>query len=169
MTFGFSDGSRNFRKLFSVSWNSRFARVWLCPLSSLILYHDCVSVIVSRSTSFIENFVICCYQVTKLFCSRYCFASALPARSPCNLGSLGHFAISFFREVTKDTVPPRHHFSWTFRIWILRSVCGCVPWCWHSFIFKISCEILWPFWQLSQRVSRCPNDVPVFICLFEFL
>ena len=37
--------------------------------------------------------MICCYQVTKLFCSRYSFASASSARSPCHLGSLADFAI----------------------------------------------------------------------------
>ena len=30
------------------------------------MYHDCVSVIVSRITFLIEGFVICCYQVTKI-------------------------------------------------------------------------------------------------------
>ena len=29
--------------------------------------------------------MICCHQVTNLFCSRCCFTSSLPARSPCNL------------------------------------------------------------------------------------
>ena len=61
--------------------------------------HDRISVIVSRVTSLIENFVICCYQVTEFFCTRYCFTSALPARSPRNLGSLA-FAMSIFWEVS---------------------------------------------------------------------
>ena len=59
-----------------------------------ILYHDCVSVIVSRFTIFTEDLVICCYQVTKIFSTRYSSTSAHPARSTCNLGSLAHFAIS---------------------------------------------------------------------------
>ena len=53
-----------------------------------------VSVIVSRFTSFTENFVICCCQLTKVFCSRHCITSAFPARSLCNFGSLAHFAVS---------------------------------------------------------------------------
>ena len=44
----------------------------------------------------IEEIVICCYQVTKLLCSRYCFASASSARSPCHFGSQADFAISVF-------------------------------------------------------------------------
>ena len=68
MTFGFSDGSRNFLKLFSVSWRLQafwhtflhlvwrfcfLTRIRLNPLSSEILYHDCVPVILSWFTSFI--------------------------------------------------------------------------------------------------------------------
>ena len=67
-------------------------------------------------TIFIDNFVTCCYQVTKVFCSKYCIASALPARSPCNLGSLADFPISVFWEVSIHTVLPRYHFSMMFGI-----------------------------------------------------
>ena len=57
----------------------------------------CTDTIVSIGfTSFIEDFVICCYQVTKLFSSRYCFASALPAKSPRNLVSHADLAITVF-------------------------------------------------------------------------
>ena len=63
MTFGFSDGSRNFLKLFSVSWEVIcFAQIRLSPFSGKILYHDCVSMIVSRFTFLVEDFLICCYQ-----------------------------------------------------------------------------------------------------------
>ena len=55
----------------------------MCPLSA---------VIVSRFTSFTENFVICCYQVTKVFFSKYCITSAFPAQNPSNLGSKAHLA-----------------------------------------------------------------------------
>ena len=37
------------------------------PLSCQILYHDSVSMIISRFTSFTKEFVIWCHQVTKLF------------------------------------------------------------------------------------------------------
>ena len=40
-------------------------RIRLYPLSSQILYHECIPVIVSRFTIFTENLVISCYQVTK--------------------------------------------------------------------------------------------------------
>ena len=37
------------------------------PLSCELLYHDSVSVMLSRFTSFSKNFVICSYRVTKIF------------------------------------------------------------------------------------------------------
>ena len=38
-----------------------FARIRLDPLGGQVLHHDCISMIVSRFTSFTKNFVICCY------------------------------------------------------------------------------------------------------------
>ena len=60
-----------------------------------------VSVIVSRFIILIENFVICCYQVTKTFCSRCGFTSAFPAKSPCDFEPLAYDAVSVIREVRK--------------------------------------------------------------------
>ena len=48
-----------------------FARIRLDPLGGQVLHHDCMLVIVWRFTTFTENLVICCYQVTKLFSTRY--------------------------------------------------------------------------------------------------
>ena len=44
-----------------------FARIRLDPLGGQVLHHDSASVVVSRFTIFIENLVICCFQVTKFF------------------------------------------------------------------------------------------------------
>ena len=41
-----------------------FARIRLNPLSCQILFHDSISMIVTRFTAFTENFVICGCQVT---------------------------------------------------------------------------------------------------------
>ena len=76
------------------------------------MYHDNKSVIVLRLTALIEKFVICRYQATDLFGPRNCFASALPAKNPRNVGPLGDFAISVFREVSINTVLPGYSFSW---------------------------------------------------------
>ena len=76
------------------------------PLSGKILYHDSLSMIVFVSHFLIENFVISCYQVTELVCSRYCFASAPSAKSLRNFGLQAYFAISVFREVSKDIELP---------------------------------------------------------------
>ena len=81
-TAGFCDGSRNFFELVSVSYDVFvLSRIRLNPLSGRILYHDSVSMRVLWFTVLIENFEISRYQVTDLFCSRYCFVSPSSARS----------------------------------------------------------------------------------------
>ena len=74
------------------------------PLGGQVLHHDCISMIVSIFTTFTENFVICCYQVTKIFSTRYGSANASSARGPCNFGPLADLAISVFREMSINTV-----------------------------------------------------------------
>ena len=102
MTFGFSDSSRNVRKLFFISWEVfvLHTRVRLNPLSSEILYHDRVSMIVPWFTSFVEDSVISFDQITKLLCSKYWIPSSHSAKSPRNLGSLAELAILVFWEVS---------------------------------------------------------------------
>ena len=102
--------------------NFCFARIRLGPLSSQVLHHDCISMIVSRFTTFTENFVICCNQVTKIFCTRYGSANASSARCPCNFGPLTDLAISVFREVRKNTVFTQIHTSRRRRLkrWFMR-------------------------------------------------
>ena len=80
-----------------------FARIRLDPLGGQVLHHDCISMIVSRFTTFSENFVICCNQVTKIFCTRYDSANTSSARGPCDFGPLADLAISVFREVSINT------------------------------------------------------------------
>ena len=63
-----------------------------------------MSVIVSRFTIFTENLVICCFQVTKIFCTRYGSAIGSSARGPCNFGPLTDLAISVFGEMSINTV-----------------------------------------------------------------
>ena len=86
-TFGFCDGSTSFPTIFV------FTRIRLYPLSGEILYHDIVSVIVSRFRSLMWDFVICRYQVIKLFCAKWTFASASSAKNPRSFGSQACVAI----------------------------------------------------------------------------
>ena len=86
-----------------------FARIRRDPLGGQVLHHDCISMIVSRFTTFTENFVICCYQVTNIFCTRYGSANASSARGSCNFGPLTDLAISVFREVSINTVFTQIH------------------------------------------------------------
>ena len=56
--------------------------------------------------------MVCCYQVTKIVSSRYGFAFASSARSPCNFGPLADLAISVFREMSMNIMfTPSPHVS----------------------------------------------------------
>ena len=81
-----------------------FARIWLDQLGGQLLHHDCISMIVSRFTTFTENFVICYNQITQIFRTRYDSANTSSARGPCDFGPLADLAISVFREVSINTV-----------------------------------------------------------------
>ena len=48
--------------------------------------------------------MICCYQVTTIFCTRYGSAIASSARGLCNFGPLAGLATSVFREMSINTV-----------------------------------------------------------------
>ena len=84
-----------------------FARIRLDPLGGQVLHHDCISMIVSRFAIFTENLKICCYQVTRIFCTRYGFANASSARCPCNFGRLTDLAISVFGEMSINIAYPK--------------------------------------------------------------
>ena len=73
-----------------------------------VLHHDCISMIVSRFTIVTEDLVICCDQITKIFCTRYGSASASSAQGSCNFGPLTHLA-SVSREVIVNTVFTQIH------------------------------------------------------------
>ena len=89
MTLGFLFGSKSFCKLLLCFLRSFcFARIWLDPLGGQV-HHDCISMIVSRFTTFTENIVICCNQITKIFCTRYDSANTSCARSPLWFWSSG--------------------------------------------------------------------------------
>ena len=48
--------------------------------------------------------MICCYQVTKIYSSRYGFAIASSAWGPCNFGPFTDLAISVFKEMSMNIV-----------------------------------------------------------------
>ena len=88
-----------------------FARIRSDPLGGQVLHHDCISMIVSRFTSFTKNFVICFNQITKIFRTRYGSANASSARCPCDFRPLTDLAISVFGEVSINTVFSQIHTS----------------------------------------------------------
>ena len=105
MTLGFLSGSRNFLQAsLGFLWSFCFVRLRLDPFGGQVLHHDCTSMIVSRFTTFTENFVICYNQITKIVCTRYGSAIASSAWGPCNSGPLTDLAISVFREMNINTM-----------------------------------------------------------------
>ena len=127
MTLGFLSGSKNFLQAsLGFLWSFCFARIRLDPLGGQVLHHDCISMTVSRFSTFTENFVIFCYQVTKIFCTRYGSAIPSSARGPCNFGLLADLAISVFRWMSINTVltdirTPRRICRWSMRrtgVWV---------------------------------------------------
>ena len=48
--------------------------------------------------------MVCCYQVTEVVSTRYGFAFASSARSPCNFGPLADLAISVFGKMSMNIV-----------------------------------------------------------------
>ena len=124
---------------FRLMWRFCFARIRLNPLSGKILYHGSVPVIVSGFTSLIEDFVIRRNQITILFCTKKSFANVSSAKSLCHFGSQADVAISLFREVSENTVPPWFccHFHKMFQVWFPRTVCGC-----ENFFHQIFFELL---------------------------
>ena len=88
-------------------WSFCSTRIRLDPLG----HHDCISVLVSRFTTFTENFVMGCNQITKFFCTKYDSAIASSARGPCEVGPVADLAISVFREGSINTVFTQIHTS----------------------------------------------------------
>ena len=123
-----------------------FAQIRLDPLGGQVLHHDCISVIVSRFAIVTEDFVICCYQVTKIFSTRHGFAFASSARSPCNFGPLADLTISVFREVSMNTVFTQIHTSLGCGLWryFMRRTGVWVSVFRNSLIHEIFCEFLEP-------------------------
>ena len=134
-----------------------FARIRLDPLGGQVLHHDCISMIVSRFTTFTENFVICCNQITNIFCTKYDSANTSSARGPCDFGPLTGLTLSVFREVlvgSKDN-------SWE------ELACDWLSVFRNSVIHKILSEFLQPF-RYVIRVSPNLLVILIFIWFWEF-
>ena len=71
-----------------------------------------------------------------------------------------------FWEVSIKTMPPGfwYHFRRTFRIWVLRNVCGCK----HFSVLQIICELLQPFRKISQTFDRISIAIPLLILVLGF-
>ena len=105
MTFGFLVGSRNFCRLFWVSWEVFVSHGYDCiHYVAKSCTHHGISMIVPRFAFFTRIFVFRCDQVSKMIRSGHDCASTSSARSPCNFSSQADVTTTVLREVRKDTV-----------------------------------------------------------------
>ena len=80
---------------------------WLGPAPRLR-----IAVIVSRFlNSFTKNFVICFYQVTKIFSTKLRLHHCVSCTAPCDFSPLADLAISFLREMSAIMVLTKIHMS----------------------------------------------------------
>ena len=145
-----------------------FTQVRMHPWCCQFLYHDSASMIVPRFTFFTKNFVICCCQNNKIFCSKCGCPRAFSAKSSCYHGPHPDSAVSVLRKVSINTVFVRYHFSSRLWSWFTRRTRGCVPMSWNTFIHKILRHFLWTFWQITQRVSPYGLVVSISVWFFVF-
>ena len=143
-------GSRNFRKLLSVSWEFDCVH---CDYFEIQLLHQ----------GLCELLVI---KSPKFFCSRYCFTSAFTAKGPCNLVSLAYFAISVLRKWVKilwlcflDTTFGGRSASESWEV--LAGLSLNVNTCSSS---KFLCEL----WQIFQQITLFQYGGPYFFFVFWF-
>ena len=127
--------------------------------------------IVSRFAIVSEYLVICCYQITKIFSTRYGFAIASSAWGPCNFGPSTDLAISVFREMSfSHSAYPNPHVSllsapkklheknWRESLLVMNFI-----------IHQIFLEFLQPFRDLRiQRVTPFYRRF-FFICFWCFI
>ena len=113
------------------------------------VHHDCMPVIVSRFAFVTEDLVICCYQATKIFSTKYGSTIASPARGPCNCGPFTDLAISVSREMSCNTVFKQILTSleyWLQRYFMRRTGVR-VSMFWNFIIQQIFLEFLQPLWD----------------------
>ena len=100
MTLGFLSGSKNFCKLLCLSWEvfvlHRYDCIhWVAKSCTTTTYRW----LFRDSQHSLRTFVICCNEITKIFCTKYGSANASSARGPCDFCPLTD--ISQFRSLEK--------------------------------------------------------------------
>ena len=142
MTFGFLVRLQELlQALLCLLRSFRFTWVRFYPLSSQVLYHYSVSMIVSRFTSFSKDFVVRSSLISKMFRSGHDRSSAFSARSPRYFRPQTDMATPVFREMSKNVLFTRYHFardskgnSW--------EETGSVSMFWNTFINQSFLELL---------------------------
>ena len=106
----------------------------------------------SRFTSFTENFVIRCYEITKKN-SRPGHDCASSARSPCHVWFFGRYHNLGLSGSEKRC----HAYPKPLLLAVLKVIHGKnwkrVGFLEHSPFTRLSLKLFWPFWQIMRRVS----------------
>ena len=99
--------------------------------------------------------MICCYQVTKFFSSRYGFAIASSAWGPCNFGPFTDLAISVFKEKSINTVFTQILTSLCSRLQrsFIRRTGVRISVYWNFIIHQIFPEFVQPLWDFRTLCS----------------
>ena len=106
-----------------------------------ILYHKHVSMIVSRFTTFTENFVIRGNENTRNFRLWDRPYRCVFCKKICNFLPQTYIAIPVFREVNKQVVFTRYHFCSRLQTSLMRRT-GSVSMFWNTFINQSMLELL---------------------------
>ena len=137
VTFGFSDGSRNFfeklfQTFFRLLWSFCCTKIRLNPSSGDILYHERVSF-----SLLIEDFLISRHQVTKLFfLLEVLLRQCVFCKELVVFVRKTYFAISVILEAGK--------------------YCAVLPWFWNH--FRRTFRILCPEKRVRAQAFPCPLD-----------
>ena len=148
-----------------------FTWVWLYPLCCQVLHHDCISMIDSRFTTFTENFVIGCDQITKkknLHEVRLCqYVFCTGALWFWSSGRSRNFSLS--GSEYKNTVLTQIHTSHRLQRWFMRRSRVWVSVFRNSVIHKILSELLQPFRYVGIiRVSPFSIVILIVIWVLDF-
>ena len=107
--------------------------------------------VVSRFTSCVEDCAICCYQVRKNSARGIDSPVRLLQVAPVILVRLQKSQFWSFGRWVKLLCSRDATFCRTFRIWVVRNLCGCR----YSCDLEVLCAVLQPFRKILHAVSSC--------------
>ena len=158
-----------FQKLLqaSLGFLGRFCVAWVAlqPLSCQVLYHNGVSMIMSRLTSFAKDFVIGSYQIKKIYPLWARLYRCVFCKKPSLIRLQTDIAISVFRKMSKNVV----FYSVALLLAapkVIQERTGSISMFWNTFINQSMLELC------SQSGTPCNsplcNSSSSFFLVFDF-